>query len=73
MICVHKVFLLVNMLIMSAKMLPVLSGRGRQTYRSENVQTVTGILFLSAVRPAPFFLFLHSQVSGCQRGSVRHG
>ena len=57
MICVHKVFLLVNMLIMSAKMLPVLSGRGRQTYRSENVQTVTGILLPTAVRPAPFFLF----------------
>ncbi|GDN82981.1 hypothetical protein BvCmsNSNP043_04438 [Escherichia coli] len=73
MICVHKVFLLVNMLIMSAKMLPVLSGRGRQTYRSENVQTVTGILLPTTVRPAPFFLFLHSQVSGCQRGRVRHG
>ncbi|EEW2033758.1 hypothetical protein DS402_24995 [Escherichia coli] len=73
MICVHKVFLLVNMLIMSAKMLPVLSGRGRQTYRSENVQTVTGMLFPTTVRPAPFFLFLHSQVSGCQRGRVRHG
>ncbi|ENU6822894.1 hypothetical protein ACFH98_005030 [Escherichia coli] len=72
-VSVYAVFLLVNMLIMSAKMLPVLSGRGRQTYRSENVQTVTGILFLTAVRPAPFFLFLHSQVSGCQRGRVRHG
>ncbi|EBI5303900.1 hypothetical protein AUS19_28375 [Escherichia coli] len=73
MICVHKVFLLVNMLIMSAKMLPVLSGRGRQTYRSENVQTVTGILFPTTVRPAPFSLFSHSQVSGSQRGRVRHG
>lgn len=57
MICVHKVFLLVNMLIMSAKMPSVLSDRGRQTYRSENVQTVTGILFPTAVRPAPFFFF----------------
>ncbi|CAD5882277.1 MULTISPECIES: hypothetical protein [Enterobacteriaceae] len=73
MICVHKVFLLVNMLIMSAKMLSVLSDRGRQTYRSENVQTVTGILFPTAVRPAPFFFFSHSQVSGSQRGRVRHG
>ena len=73
MICVHKAFLLVNMLIMSAKMLSVPSDRGRQTYRSENVQTVTGILFPTAVRPAPFFLSSHSQVSGSQRGRVRHG
>ena len=73
MICVHKVFLLVNMLIMSAKMLSVLSDRGRQTYRSENVQTVTGILLPTAVRPAPFFLFLHSQVSGYLRGSDAPG
>ncbi len=73
MICVHKVFLLVNMLIMSAKMLSVPSERSCQTCRSENVQTATGILFPTAVRPAPFFLFSHSQVSGNQRGRVRHG
>ncbi|UMT21580.1 hypothetical protein AOY57_04440 [Escherichia coli] len=73
MICVHKVFLLVNMLIMSAKMLSVPSDRGRQTYRSENVQTVTRILFPTTVRPAPFFLFSRSQVSGSQRGRVCHG
>ncbi|CAD5730407.1 Uncharacterised protein [Escherichia coli] len=73
MICVHKAFLLVNMLIMSAKMLSVPSDRGRQTYRSENVQIVTEILFPTTVRPAPFFLFSHSQVSGSQRGRVRHG
>lgn len=73
MICVHKAFHLVNMLIMSAKMLSVPSDRGRQTYRSENVQTVTGILFPTTVRPAPFSLFSHNQVSGSQRGRVRHG
>ncbi|EJI1466140.1 hypothetical protein ACNEV1_004120 [Escherichia coli] len=59
--------------VMSMRMLSVRSDRGRQTYRSENVQTVTGILFPTAVRPAPFFLFSHSQVSGSQRGRVRHG
>ena len=39
-------------------MLSVPSDRGCQTYRSENVQTVTGILFPTAVRPAPFFFFI---------------
>ncbi|EIO6658794.1 hypothetical protein LQ283_002378 [Escherichia coli] len=58
---------------MGAKMLSVPSDRGRQTYRSENVQTVTGILFPTAVRPAPFFLFSHSQVSGYLRGSDAPG
>ncbi|EAB9079716.1 hypothetical protein J9P64_003942 [Salmonella enterica] len=70
--CIHKVFPL-NQLVMNERMLSVLSGRGRQTRRSENVQTVTGILFPTAVCPAPFFLFSHSQVSGSQRRRVRHG
>ncbi|EMD08444.1 hypothetical protein ACRRCN_003406 [Escherichia coli] len=59
MICVHKVFLFVNMLIMSANMLYVPSDRGRQTYRSENVQKVMGLLCPATVRPAPVFVFLH--------------
>ena len=70
--CIHKFFPL-KQLVMNERMLSVSSDRGRQTCRSENVQTVTGILFLTAVRPAPFFLFSHSQVSGNQRGRVRHG
>lgn len=70
--CIHKVFPL-NQIVMNKRMLSVPSDRGRQTHRSENVQTVTGILFPTTVRPAPFFLFSHSQVSGCQRGRVRHG
>ncbi|UMS69521.1 hypothetical protein AOY72_23240 [Escherichia coli] len=70
--CIHKIFPL-NQLVMNERMLSVPSDRGRQTCRSENVQTVTGIFLPTAVRPAPFFLFLHSQVSGCQRGRVRHG
>ncbi|MED8729017.1 hypothetical protein RCM28_10775 [Escherichia marmotae] len=72
MICIH-LFSFLSQLVMNIKMLSVLSDRGRQTYRSENVQTVTGILFSTTVRPAPFFLFSHSQVSGSQRGRVRHG
>lgn len=72
MICIH-LFSFSSQLFMSIKMLSVPSDRGRQTYRSENVQTVTGMLFPAAVRPAPFFLFLHGQVSGSQRGRVRHG
>ena len=59
--------------VMSAKMLSVPSDQGRQTYRSENVQTVTGILFPTTVCPAPFFLFSHSQVSGYLRGSDAPG
>lgn len=70
--CIHKLFPL-KQLVMNERMLSVPSDRGRQTHRSENVQTVTGILFPTTVRPAPFFLFSHSQVSGCQRGRVRHG
>ena len=70
--CIHKIFPL-NQLVMNERMLFVPSDRGCQTYRSENVQTVTGILFPTAVRPAPFFLFLHSQVSGCLRGSDAPG
>ena len=70
--CIHKIFPL-NQLVMNERMLSVPSDRGRQTYRSENVQTVTGILFPTAVRPAPFFLFLHSQVSGYLRGSDAPG
>ena len=70
--CIHKFFPL-KQLVMNERMLSVPSDRGRQTYRSENVQTVTGILFPTAVRPAPFFLSSHSQVSGSQRGRVRHG
>ncbi len=69
MICVHKVFLLVNMLIMSAKMLSVPSDRGRQTYRSENVQTVMGILCPATVRPAPVFVFLHGGFAGYLSGN----
>ncbi|WP_255091893.1 hypothetical protein [Escherichia coli] len=72
MICIH-LFSFLSQLVMSIKMLSVPSDRGCQTYRSENVQTVTGILFPTAVRPAPFFFFSHSQVSGNQRGRVRHG
>ncbi|CAD5754702.1 Uncharacterised protein [Escherichia coli] len=63
MICIH-LFSFLTQLVMNIKMLSVPSDRGRQTYRSENVQTVTGILFPTVVRPAPFFLFLHSPVSG---------
>ncbi|RNI98178.1 hypothetical protein EFV07_20320 [Escherichia coli] len=70
--CIHKLFPL-KQLVMNERMLSVPSGRGRQTHRSENVQTVTGILFPTAVRPAPFSLFSRSQVSGSQRGRVRHG
>ncbi len=70
--CIHKLFPL-KQLVMNERMLSVPSDRGRQTHRSENVQTVTGILFPTAVRPAPFFLFSRSQVSGCQRGRGRHG
>ncbi len=72
MICIH-LFSFLSQLVMNIKMLSVPSDRGRQTYRSENVQTVTGILFPTAVRPAPFFLFLHCQVSGCLRGSDAPG
>ncbi|HAD5235971.1 TPA_asm: hypothetical protein G1T87_02870 [Salmonella enterica subsp. enterica serovar Typhi str. CT18] len=72
MICIH-LFSFLSQLVMSIKMLSVPSDRGRQTYRSENVQTVTGIFLPTAVRPAPFFLFLHSQVSGYLRGSDAPG
>ncbi|MGV5579790.1 hypothetical protein ACVN19_16750 [Escherichia coli] len=72
MICIH-LFSFLSQLVMSMKILSVPSDRGRQTYRSENVQTVTGVLFPTAVRPAPFFLFLHSQVSGYLRGSDAPG
>ena len=72
MICIH-LFSFLSQLVMNIKMLSVPSVRGRQTYRSENVQTVTGVLFPTAVRPAPFFLFLHSQVSGYLRGSDAPG
>lgn len=70
--CIHKIFPL-NQLVINERMLSVPSDRGRQTYRSENVQTATGILFPTTVRPAPFSLFSHSQVSGSQRGRVHHG
>ncbi|EBQ8805723.1 hypothetical protein LD86_16290 [Salmonella enterica subsp. enterica] len=72
MICIH-LFSFLTQLVMNIKMLSVPSDRGRQTHRSENVQSVTGILFPTAVRPAPFFLFLHSQVSGYLRGSDAPG
>lgn len=72
MICIH-LFSFLSQLVMSIKMLSVPSDRGRQTYRSENVQAVTGIFLSTAVRPAPFFLFLHSQVSGYLRGSDAPG
>ncbi|CIN24362.1 Uncharacterised protein [Salmonella enterica subsp. enterica serovar Typhi] len=72
MICIH-LFSFLSQLVMNIKMLSVPSDRGRQTCRSENVQTVTGILLPTTVRPAPFFLFLHSQVSGYLRGSDAPG
>ena len=72
MICIH-LFSFLSQLVMNIKMLSVPSDRGRQTHRSENVQTVTGVLFPTTVCPAPFFLFSHSQVSGSQRGRRRHG
>ncbi|WP_252341794.1 hypothetical protein [Escherichia coli] len=70
--CIHKLFPL-KQIVMNERMLSVPSDWGRQTYRSENVQTVTEILFPTVVRPAPFFLVLHSQVSGCLRGSGAPG
>ncbi|GDA28389.1 hypothetical protein [Escherichia coli] len=70
--CIHKNSPL-KQSVMSMRMLSVPSDRGRQTYRSENVQTVTGILFPTTVRPAPFFLFSHSQVFGSQRERGGHG
>lgn len=70
--CIHKLFLL-KQFVMNERMLSVPSGRGRQTHRSENVQTVTGILFPTTVRPAPFSLFSYSQVSGSLRGSDAPG
>ncbi|EEW3555883.1 hypothetical protein E2110_20135 [Escherichia coli] len=70
--CIH-IFSLLSQSVMNIKMLSVPSDRGRQTHRSENVQTVTGVLFPTTVCPAPFFLFSHSQVSGSQRGRRRHG
>ena len=72
MICIH-LFSFLSQLVMNIKMLSVPSDRGRQTYRSENIQAVTGIFLPTAVRPAPFFLFLHSQVSGYLRGSDAPG
>ena len=72
MICIH-LFSFLSQLVMNIKMLSVPSDRGRQTYRSENVQTVTGVLFPTVVRPAPFFFFLYSQVSGYLRGSDAPG
>jgi hypothetical protein len=72
MICIH-LFSFLSQLVMNIKMLSVPSDRGRQTYRSENVQTVTGILFPTTVRPAPFSLFSYSQVSGSLRGSDAPG
>ncbi|EOP1667643.1 hypothetical protein QSF18_004776 [Escherichia coli] len=72
MICIY-LFSFLSQLVMNIKMLSVPSDRGRQTYRSENVQTVTGILFPTTVRPAPFSLFSYSQVSGSLRGSDAPG
>ncbi len=70
--CIHKNSPL-KQFVMSMRMLSVLSDRGYQTRRSENVQTVTGILLPTTVRPAHFFLFSHSQVSGYLRGSDAPG
>lgn len=42
--------------------------RGRQTYRSEIVQTVQGMIPLAVVRPAPLFCFLHSHRIICSMG-----
>lgn len=70
--CIHKNSPL-KQSVMSMRMLPVPSDRGRQTHRSENVQAVMGILCPATVRPAPFFLFSHSQVSGYLRGSDAPG
>ncbi|MDQ9273057.1 hypothetical protein KJE00_24490, partial [Escherichia marmotae] len=47
MICI-RLFSFLSQLVMNIKMLSVPSDRGRQTYRSENVQTVTGILLPTA-------------------------
>lgn len=70
--CIHKNSPL-KQFVMSMRMLSVPSDRGRQTRRSENVQTVTGILFPTTVRPVPFSLFSRNQVSGSQKGRGRHG
>lgn len=56
-VCVH-VFSLVN--VMNINVLSAPLDRGRQTYRSEIVQTVQGMIPLVVVRPAPLFSFLRS-------------
>ncbi|PTA89578.1 hypothetical protein CWM66_17245 [Kosakonia sp. H7A] len=43
--------------------LSALSGRGRQTYRSEIVQAVSGSLLPATVRPAPFYTALNDSLS----------
>lgn len=50
MICIH-LFSFLSQFVMNINMLSVPSDRGRQTHRSENVQTVTGILFPTASGP----------------------
>lgn len=56
-ICIHvfSFMFLMNIDVLSAPL-----DRGRQTCRSEIVQTVQGMIPLTVVRPAPLFCFLHS-------------
>ncbi len=55
-------FSLVSCLMGKSK-LSALSFRGRQTYRSEIVKTVSGSLLPATVRPAPFYTALSCSLS----------
>lgn len=56
-VCIHGVSLIY---VMNINVLSAPLDRGRQTYRSEIVQTVQGMIPLTVVRPAPLFCFFHS-------------
>ncbi|WP_275257342.1 hypothetical protein [Citrobacter koseri] len=64
--CIHRYVLkIVNMNVLSA-----LSFRGRQTYRSEIVKTVSGSLLPATVRPAPFYTALSVSLSQMEAAHV---
>lgn len=65
-VCIHRYFLKnVDMNMLSA-----LSFRGRQTYRSEIVKTVSGSLLPATVRPAPFYTALSVSLSQMEAAYV---
>lgn len=58
-VCIH----IISSLVMDINVLSALSDRGLETYRSKNVQAISGIITLASARLAPLYTALSGSLT----------